>query len=110
MPEPPIGVLDVECRLLDLPRVNAFLDTFPDESLASCDIVHRSLDLDVLPAGTAPDVSAPAAYGVPMEIVEHVCATVVASGKPVVCDVAELNPDLDVDHRTVRAGVRPRCQ
>ncbi|MFG2885143.1 formimidoylglutamase [Streptomyces sp. NPDC048297] len=95
-------LLDTECGLLDLPRVDAFLDEF----LASCDIVHLSIDLDLLPAAVAPGVSAPAAYGVPMEVVEHVCATVAASGKLAVVDVAELNPDLDIDNRTARAGAR----
>ncbi|MFF9126384.1 formimidoylglutamase [Streptomyces sp. NPDC014889] len=95
-------LLDTECGLPDLQRVDAFIEEF----LASCDVVHLSIDLDVLPAGTAPGVSAPAAYGVQMEVVEHVCAAVAASRKPAVCDVAELNPDLDADHRTARAGAR----
>lgn len=93
---------DTDCGLLDLPRVDAFVDEF----LESCDVVHLSVDLDVLPAAVAPGVSAPAAYGVPMEIVEHVCVRVAASGKTAVCDIAELNPDLDVDNRTARAGAR----
>ncbi|MFJ9712722.1 formimidoylglutamase [Streptomyces sp. NPDC101234] len=93
---------DTQCGLLDLPRVERFIGEFID----SCDVVHLSIDLDVLPAAVAPGVSAPAAYGVPMEVVEHVCATIAASGKLAVCDVAELNPDLDVDHRTARAGAR----
>ncbi|MEE4418393.1 formimidoylglutamase [Streptomyces bugieae] len=93
---------DTECGLLGLSRVDAFLDTF----LAGCDVVHLSIDLDVLPAAVAPGVSAPAAYGVPMEIVERVCTRVAASGKLAVCDIAELNPDLDVDDRTARAGAR----
>jgi formiminoglutamase len=93
---------DTECGMLDLARVDRFVHDF----LASCDAVHLSIDLDVLPSDTAPGVSAPAAYGVRMEIVEHVCATVAASGKLAVCDVAELNPALDVDARTARAGAR----
>jgi formiminoglutamase len=93
---------DTECGLLDLDRVDAFIDEF----LASCDVVHLSIDLDVLPAGTAPGVSAPAAYGVQMEVIEHVCARVAASQKLAVCDVAELNPGLDADNRTARAGAR----
>lgn len=93
---------DTDCGLLDLPRVDAFTDAF----LAGCDVVHLSIDLDVLPAAVAPGVSAPAAYGVAMEVVERVCATVAASGKLAVCDVAELNPDLDIDRRTARAGAR----
>ncbi|WP_406841851.1 formimidoylglutamase (plasmid) [Streptomyces sp. AHU1] len=93
---------DVECRLLDLPRVDGFLDEFLD----SCDVVHLSIDLDVLPAAVAPGVSAPAAYGVQMEVIEHACAKVAASGKLAVCDIAELNPDLDIDNRTARTGAR----
>ncbi|MET8572793.1 formimidoylglutamase [Streptomyces sp. NPDC004783] len=93
---------DTECGLLDLARV----ETFVDEFLASCDVVYLSIDLDVLPAAVAPGVSAPAAYGVPMEVIERVCHRVAASGKLVVCDVAELNPEFDVDRRTARAGAR----
>lgn len=95
-------LLDTECGVLDRDRVDAFVDGF----LADCDLVHLSIDLDVLPAAVAPGVSAPAAYGVPMEIVERVCAAVAASGRLAVCDVAELNPALDVDDRTARAGAR----
>ncbi|MFI9048714.1 formimidoylglutamase [Streptomyces sp. NPDC053427] len=93
---------DTECGPLDVERVDAFLDEF----LAGCDVVHLSIDLDVLPAGAAPGVSAPAAYGVQMEVVERVCTKVAASRKLAVCDVAELNPQLDIDHRTARAGAR----
>ncbi|MEU6119924.1 formimidoylglutamase [Streptomyces sp. NPDC047117] len=93
---------DTASGLLHMHRVDAFVDDF----LASCDLVHLSIDLDVLPAAAAPGVSAPAAYGVPLEVVEHVCAKVAAGGRLAVCDVAELNPDLDTDHRTARTGAR----
>ncbi|MFF9496980.1 formimidoylglutamase [Streptomyces flaveolus] len=93
---------DTECGLLDLARTERFVDEF----LASCDVVHLSIDLDVLPAAVAPGVSAPAAYGVPMDVVERVCARVAASGRLAVCDIAELNPEFDVDRRTARAGAR----
>ncbi|POX50963.1 hypothetical protein C3489_20970 [Streptomyces sp. Ru71] len=59
---------------------------------------------DVSPA-TAPD-TVPAAHGVGMDVVERVCPRVAASGKPALCDVAELNPGLDADDRTARAGAR----
>ncbi|NLU65894.1 formimidoylglutamase [Streptomyces sp. HNM0574] len=93
---------DIECGPLHLAGVTAFVDEFLD----SCDVVHLSVDLDVLPAGTAPGVSAPAAHGVQMDVVEYVCARIAASGKLKLCDIAELNPDLDVDNRTARAGAR----
>ncbi|WP_309141897.1 formimidoylglutamase [Streptomyces griseicoloratus] len=93
---------DTECGLPDLARTERFVVDF----LASCDVVHLSIDLDVLPAAVAPGVSAPAAYGVPMDVVERVCHRVAASGKLAVCDIAELNPEFDVDQRTARAGAR----
>ncbi|NBE54994.1 formimidoylglutamase [Streptomyces sp. YC537] len=93
---------DTECGPFDLPRVDAFVDAF----LADCDLAFLSIDLDVLPAGSAPGVSAPAAYGVGMDVIERVCARIAASGKLALCDVAELNPDLDIDARTARAGAR----
>jgi formiminoglutamase len=43
--------------------------------------VHLSGDLDILPASADPFVSAPAAYGVSMEVVERVCVAVAAGGK-----------------------------
>ncbi|MEY9874878.1 formiminoglutamase [Streptacidiphilus sp. MAP12-33] len=93
---------DTECGALDREQVDAFVEEF----LASCDVVHLTIDLDVLPAASAPGVSAPAAYGVPIGTVERVCAAVAASGKPLLVDVAELNPSLDTDQRTARAAAR----
>jgi formiminoglutamase len=43
---------------------------------------------------------------VPIEVVEHVCVTVAASGKLAACDVAELNPRFDADNRRARAAAR----
>jgi formiminoglutamase len=60
----------------------------------------------VLPAWIAPGVSAPASFGVPLEVVQHVCDRVSASGKLALVDVAELNPPLDIDRRTARVAAR----
>ena len=93
---------DDRCGALDRPLVDGFLDDFLDR----CDLVHLTIDLAVLPASVAPGVSAPAAFGVPLATVEHACRRVAASGKLALCDVAELNPDLDVDSRTARTAAR----
>ncbi|BCN46032.1 formimidoylglutamase [Rhodococcus hoagii] len=95
-------LLDDHCGVADRARVDEFLTDF----LGDVDIVYLTIDLDVLPAGVAPGVSAPAAYGVPLEIIQHVCDRVSASGKLAVVDVAELNPCLDVDNRTARTAAR----
>lgn len=91
---------DDDCQELAVPL--AFVRRFLDE----VDEVYLSIDLDVLPAAVAPGVSAPAALGVPPFVIQAVCDAVVASGRLIHLDVAELNPRLDVDHRTARVAAR----
>ncbi|MBT8160578.1 MULTISPECIES: formimidoylglutamase [Arthrobacter] len=74
--------------------------------LEGVDVVYLTIDLDVLPASVAPGVSAPAAYGVPLPIISAVCKQVAASGKLLHVDVAELNPEFDIDSRTAKVAAR----
>lgn len=84
----------------------AAVDDFLDAFLEGIDLLHLTVDLDVLPAWVAPGVSAPASYGVPLEIVQRVCDRVSASGKLALVDVAELTPAFDIDRRTARVAAR----
>lgn len=77
-----------------------------DELVDSVDIVHLSVDLDVLPAATAPGVSAPAGLGVPLPLIHGICRRVAASGKLALLDIVELSPPHDSDSRTARAAAR----
>lgn len=74
--------------------------------VATVDRVHLSIDLDALPEAAAPGVSAPAARGVALELVEAIAAEVLASGKLALADIAELNPAVDPDGRTARVAAR----
>jgi formiminoglutamase len=74
--------------------------------LADIDVLYLTIDLDVLPAAVAPGVSAPAAYGVPLPVITAVCRQVARSGKLLHFDVAELNPDFDIDGRTAKVAAR----
>ncbi|GAB2445728.1 formimidoylglutamase [Nocardia tengchongensis] len=94
--------LDEDCATRQLAGVRGFVEEF----LAAVDVVYMTIDLDVLPASVAPGVSAPAAYGVPLEVLERVCDLVAGSGKLALLDVAELNPELDIDNRTARTAAR----
>lgn len=78
------------------------------EFLDGCDALYLSIDLDVLPASVAPGVSAPAARGVSLEVVEHLLGVVRASaGKKLrVADIAEYNPRFDIDGRTAKVAAR----
>lgn len=77
-----------------------------DRMLAEVDHLYLTLCLDVLPAGQAPGVSAPATHGVALPLVERLVRRAAASGKLRLADVAELNPRLDCDGLTARSGAR----
>lgn len=85
----------LECLQRDLERF-----------IVRCDHLYLTIDLDVLPAGEAPGVSAPAARGVSLALVEPLIETIRDSGKLRLADLAELNPDHDIDSRTARAAAR----
>lgn len=78
------------------------LDAFAND----CDALYLTLDIDVLPACEAPGVSAPAARGVAISLLEPLLLRLKASGKVRLIDVAELNPLHDIDNRTARAAAR----
>ncbi len=98
---------ELGCRyLMDDDCTRPAAEAFVAEFLDSADVVHLSIDLDVLPAAVAPGVSAPAAYGVELTVIQHVCDIVARSGKLALLEVAELNPRLDIDNRTARTAAR----
>ncbi len=93
---------DVECTVGNAaPLLEALV--------AETDVLYVTVCLDVLPAGTAPGVSAPAALGVPPDFVirclRHLRAVSAARAWRV-ADIAELNPVHDVDGRTARTAAR----
>ncbi|MFJ3958106.1 formimidoylglutamase [Arthrobacter sp. NPDC090010] len=92
--------------LLDEDCSRASAEKFVTEFLDGLDALYLTIDLDVMPAAVAPGVSAPAAYGVPLEIINAVCRQVAASGKLLHVDVAELNPSFDIDGRTAKVAAR----
>ncbi|MCK2094361.1 formimidoylglutamase [Thauera aromatica] len=93
---------DREITPVTLPEVRAALDAF----IADCEHLYLTIDLDVLPAGEAPGVSAPAARGVPLALLEELLEPLRDSGKLRVADLAELNPEYDIDQRTARIAAR----
>lgn len=77
-----------------------------DAFIAGCDHIHLSIDLDVLPACEAPGVSAPAARGVPLALLEPLVEQVRDSGRLRLAEIAEFNPAFDIDSRTARVAAR----
>lgn len=95
-------MLDEEMNTEHRTEVASRLDAF----LQTVDHVYFTICLDVLPACVAPGVSAPAARGVALELIEALADQVVKSGKMRLADIAELNPDFDIDHRSARVAAR----
>ena len=73
---------------------------------APCAAIHLSIDLDVLPAAVMPAVSAPAARGVALDVVEALVEKILSLGKTVAVDVVEFNPAFDPDGRAARVAAR----
>ncbi len=94
--------LDKQMTLLDLPDIKAQLQAF----MADCDHLYLTVDLDVLPASVAPGVSAPAARGVGLEVIEPLIELIRASQKLRLADLAEYNLNYDQDSHTARVAVR----
>ena len=74
--------------------------------LARSDAVYLTVCLDVCPGAQAPGVSGPAVLGVPLFHVERLIDQVMASGRVVAADIAELNPEFDRDRITARLAAR----
>ncbi|MDR5752526.1 MULTISPECIES: formimidoylglutamase [unclassified Caballeronia] len=77
-----------------------------ERMIDAADDIYLTIDLDVLPGGAAPGVSAPAVLGVPLSVVEAMVRHVRASGKLRAADIAECNPAFDHDRRTALAAAR----
>lgn len=74
--------------------------------LEQADRVYLTIDLDVMPAGEMPAVSAPAALGVPardlLPVIEQICR----SGKLQAADLVEFSPGFDRDSQGAKLAAR----
>lgn len=93
---------DTDMPITTLDKVASQLDQF----IATCDVIYLTIDLDVLPANDAPGVSAPASRGVGLEVLEPLIKQIKTSGKLQLADIAEYNPQFDIDGRTARVAAR----
>ena len=91
-----------------------------NEFIERVDYLYLTIDIDVFSACTAPGVSAPAARGVPFESVEALLQPIFNAKSKVkgntknsaghckllVADLAEYNPNFDIDNQTARLAAR----
>lgn len=100
-----LGVLVREDRDFIPTRGDAILRDL-ERFIVRCDHLYLSIDLDVLSAAEAPGVSAPAARGVSLAMLEPLIEAIRDSGKLRLADLAELNPEFDLDNRTAKTAAR----
>ncbi|UGA39970.1 arginase family protein [Chromobacterium haemolyticum] len=94
--------LDSDMTLDTLSTVRGAMMAFVDQ----VDIVYLTIDLDVLPASVMPAVSAPAAMGVALPVVEALVRRLAESGKLAAADLVELNPVFDIDSHGAKTAAR----
>lgn len=97
-------IKDEEIDNRQLPDVEEKIKDF----LATCSALYLSIDLDVLPAATAPGVSAPAARGVALPELERLLSLIRSTTGTYLklADIAEYNPNYDIDMRTAKVAAR----
>lgn len=99
------GTAWVEDKAFARANADAVLATL-DAFMSRCEAIHFTICLDAFPGSVAPGVSAPAARGIGVEMVELVAEHIARSGKLAALEVAELSPPHDENGRTAKLAAR----
>ena len=78
------------------------IKTWVDAFMAKVKYLYVTIDLDGFSSAYAPGVSAPSPMGFSPDIVLETLETILASGKVIGMDIAEMNPKYDIDQATAR--------
>ena len=92
----------LDCQSVHLPTVLGQLDHF----VQRVDHVYITIDLDGFSSAFAPGVSAPSPIGLTPHFVMQVLKFLIGTQKVISCDIAEMNPRFDQDHRTAKLAAR----
>ncbi len=79
-------------------EINAWINAF----INNVDAVYVTIDLDGFSSAYAPGVSAPSPMGFTPDVVLESLKTILSSGKLCALDIAELNPEYDIDDQTAK--------
>ena len=77
-----------------------------DAFIKEVDVLYITIDMDGFSSAYAPGVSAPSSLGFTPSFVFNALAFLFQSKKVISCDIAELNPDFDVDDSTASLAAR----
>lgn len=91
-----------DCYQLNFEEITKKITSFINQ----VDVVYLTLDLDCLQAGIMPAVSAVNAKGLSLEFVENCICHIINSDKIRLIDIAEFNPNYDIDGRGAKVSAR----
>ena len=94
-----LGVKMIHHDEMEMENLQNLEITFLD-FISDCDIIYLTVDLDGFSSAFAPGVSAPNPLGFSPNLVFKLLESILKSNKVIAVDVAELNPQFDVDGRT----------
>ena len=94
-------VSNFECETFNIDLKNN-LNSF----IEKVDYLYITIDLDGFSSAFAPGVSAPSSLGYAPNFVYQVLTFLFQSKKVISCDIAELNPDFDIDNSTAKLAAK----
>lgn len=94
-------VSNFECETFNIDLKNN-LHSF----IEKVDYLYITIDLDGFSSAFAPGVSAPSSLGYSPNFVYQVLTFLFQSKKVISCDIAELNPDFDIDNSTAKLAAK----
>ncbi len=95
-------ILAEDCHQYSIKKVNESIRTF----LQAVDKVYVTVDMDGFSSAYAPGVSAPSPVGIDPNIFFYLIQSICDSGKLISMDIAETNPNYDLDGRTTSLAAR----
>jgi formiminoglutamase len=95
-------ILAEDCTDAHLAEVTEKVQNF----VMDVDCVYITIDMDGFSSAYAPGVSAPSAFGFTPQLVQSVLKSILATGKVISTDIAELNPEFDQDGCTAKLAAR----
>lgn len=95
-------ISDDDCYRLDWSAIERKILDF----IGPLDVIYLTIDMDALSGFVMPAVSAVAAKGLSLDVVERCVSLVIGTGKVKLIDMAEVSPKFDIDGRGLKVASR----
>lgn len=97
---------EIGTDIIFLEDISAYANVGVEEKILNfiqkTDYIYITIDLDGISSAYCPGVSAPSPLGLKPDWLYYILEVIFNSGKVLSCDLAEMNPQYDVDKRTAK--------